>query len=101
MFKLVDVPEGYILSNPNRGKLGVTQVDYIDYIEIVMKFVDTGKPYMMVEIIDRDPWLTGNVFITRLRTAIDLAGVRHIVRAGYVSKDRESHFCLYRRDMGY
>ena len=101
MLKLKDVPEGYNLSNPKRSKLGESKIDYTDYIEVVLKFFDTDKPYMMVEIVDEDEWLSGNTFISRLRTAIDICEMKNVIRAGYVSGEGKWHYCLYRRDMGY
>lgn len=101
MFILKDLPSNYETSNPKRSQLGVSKVDYSKYIELVMDFVETNKPYMLVELVDEDPWLTGNVFITRLRTAIDMTEKKSIVRVGFAKGDGKSHFCLYRRDMGY
>lgn len=101
MLKLVDVPAGYNISNPKRNKLGGSKVDYTDYIEVILKFVDTNKPCMMVERVDDDEFISGGTIISRFRTAIEICEMKNIVRAGYVSGDGKWHYCLYRRDMGY
>ena len=101
MLKLKDVPNYYIISNHKRSKLGVSKVDYSEYIEVIMEFVKSNKPYMLVEVIDEDPWLSGNTITTRLRTAIDICELKSTIRVGHAEGDGKSHYCLYRRDMGY
>lgn len=108
MLKLKEVPESYnIISNTNKGKAGA-RLDYSEYIELVMSFVESDKPYMLVEYDDEENnnrrsdefHATGRI-VSRLRKAIDICELKEIVRPGFVTGDGKSHACLYRRDMGY
>ena len=108
MLKLKEVPEHYnIVSNTKKGKAGA-RLDYSEYIELVMNFVESDKPYMLVEFEDEvytsrrsDDFHATGVIVSRLRKAIDICEMKEIVRPGFVTGDSKSHACLYRRDMGY
>jgi hypothetical protein len=108
MLKLKEVPESYnIISYTKKGKTGA-RLDYSEYIELVMAFVESEKPYMLVEYDDEgnskrrsDEFHATGRIVSRLRKAIDICELKELVRPGFVSGDGKSHACLYRRDMGY